>query len=110
MQAKQAKNKDKTLRKSFFEGFITNVFNPKATLFFLSLFTTVISPETPVTYQALYGVTAAIMAVGWFSFVSIALTQSTIRKMLSSVSIWIDRVTGLMFVLLGLKIATEKIN
>ena len=39
-------------RGAFVTGFITNGLNPKATLFFLSLFTVVINPHTPVAVQA----------------------------------------------------------
>ena len=36
--------------KAFVAGFITNGLNPKATLFFLSLFAVIISPFTPLSY------------------------------------------------------------
>jgi len=110
MQVEKAKNKTKTLKRSFVEGFVTNVLNPKATLFFLALFTQVISPETPLSWQLIYGTSIAIMVMGWFSIVSVTLTQAKIRAALSKISIWIDRVTGVMFIALGLKIAMEKLD
>ena len=42
----------RTARGAFTSGFVTNGLNPKATLFFLSLFTVVINPHTPLTVQA----------------------------------------------------------
>lgn len=110
MNVEKAKNKTKTLKRSFVEGFVTNVLNPKATLFFLALFTQVIQPETPLSWQLIYGTSIAIMVMGWFSIVSVTLTQAKIRAVLSKISVWIDRVTGVMFIGLGLKIATEKLN
>lgn len=41
-------------------GFLGNLLNPKATLFFLALFTQVIQPSTPLVIQAAYGITVAI--------------------------------------------------
>ncbi|WP_371921247.1 LysE family translocator, partial [Pseudomonas sp. HMWF006] len=38
----------RTARGAFTSGFVTNGLNPKATLFFLSLFTVVINPHTPL--------------------------------------------------------------
>ncbi len=108
MAVEKAKNKHKSLRKSFAEGFVTNVLNPKATLFFLALFTQVIAPETPKTWMAIYGTSIALVVGTWFSIVSVLLTQPKIRAKLSAMSVWIDRVTGGMFIALGLKIATEK--
>jgi len=110
MNVEKAKNKTKSLTRSFVEGFVTNVLNPKATLFFLALFTQVIRPDTPLSWQLIYGTSIAVMVMGWFSIVSVTLTQAKIRVKLSAISIWIDRVTGVMFIGLGLKIATEKLD
>ena len=43
-----------TVGKAFIAGFITNGLNPKATLFFLSLFAVIISPTTPFSYKVIY--------------------------------------------------------
>lgn len=43
----QAATIERTPRGAFVAGFMTNGLNPKATLFFLSLFTVVINPHTP---------------------------------------------------------------
>lgn len=110
MHAEKARNKSKSLKKSWAEGFVTNVFNPKATLFFLALFTQVIAPATPLAWQIIYGGTVALMATTWFTFVSVALTQRHIRQFFGKISVWIDRTTGVLFIALGLKIATEKLN
>jgi len=106
----KAKNKTKTLKRSFVEGFVTNVLNPKATLFFLALFTQILTPETPLSWQLIYGSSIALMVMGWFSTVSMTLTHAKVRAKLSAMSVWIDRVTGVMFITLGLKIATEKLS
>jgi len=46
---------ERTARGAFTSGFVTNGLNPKATLFFLSLFTVVINPHTPLMVQAVPG-------------------------------------------------------
>ncbi|MAS87078.1 MAG: amino acid transporter [Micavibrio sp.] len=104
----KAKNKQKTVFAAFREGFITNAFNPKATMFFLALFTQVVAPNTPMSWQLLYGVTIIALACIWFSIVSVVLTNPQLRSILSKFSVWIDRVTGVLLVGLGLKIITEK--
>lgn len=108
MIAAKAKNKHKSLKRSFADGFITNVLNPKATLFFLALFTQVLTPETPLSWQVIYGLSLMGMVALWFTFVAIVLTHAVIRQKLSSISVWIDRVTGGLFILLGLKVALSK--
>ena len=63
--------------KAFSIGFLTNGLNPKATLFFLALWTVVISPETPVGIQALYGVYLALATFAWFAMLSRLLGPAT---------------------------------
>ncbi|NRF50150.1 LysE family transporter, partial [Pseudomonas stutzeri] len=56
--------------RAFVIGFVTNGLNPKATLFFLSLFTVVISPDTPLLVQAGYGLYLAGATALWFLLVA----------------------------------------
>src|ERR1035437_4095521 len=48
-------------------GFITNVTNPKATLFFLSLFTVVIKPNMPLFLKTIMGAEMALVTFAWFA-------------------------------------------
>ena len=86
-------------------GFVTNVLNPKATLFFLSLFTQVISATTPLWIKTAYGLEMALATFVWFSFVSVVMTQKPVRKWFSGVKHHIDRVFGAIVVTLGIKVA-----
>ncbi len=81
-------------------GFITNVLNAKATLFFLALFTVVISPQTPVYVQVGYGLWMSVATGLWFSAVSLGLTRPGWQARYSRYHHWVERGMGL--VLLGL--------
>ena len=104
----QMQGRAKQGRKAFISGFITNALNPKATLFFLALFTQMIDPATPKTIQFYYGCVSAVTAGAWFTFFSIFLTHHSIRKRLAACSIWIDRMTGVGFIALAVKLAFAK--
>ena len=93
---------------AFRSGFITNLLNPKATLFFLALFTQIVSPATPYIIQVLFGLTCCIMVTTWFIVVSLFLTAPTIRNRFLKISKWIDRTCGAVFIALGLKLALTK--
>lgn len=90
-------------------GFITNLFNPKATLFFLALFTQILSPDIGITAKAVYGLTCIVMTMLWFSVVATVLTTPKIRSAFLRASKWIDRVCGAMFVALGIKLAVTRL-
>lgn len=93
---------------AFRSGFITNLFNPKATMFFLALFTQVIDPHVGFAIQLTYGVTCILMATIWFSIVATVLTTPAIRQRFLKMSKWIDRVCGGLFIALGLKLIATK--
>ncbi len=44
-----------SLFKAFTMGFLTNALNPKATIFFLAIFTTIVSTTTPMKVQVFMG-------------------------------------------------------
>jgi len=54
-------------------GFITNALNPKTTLFFLSIFTQVVTADTPIILQVIYGAIISVAHLLWFSFVVLLL-------------------------------------
>ncbi len=86
-------------------GFFTNGLNPKATLFFLSLFTVVIDPATPLTVQAGYGLYMAVATGVWFSSLSLLFGHSSVRRTFLKIGHWFDRLTGAVLIGLGLKLA-----
>ncbi|MEN9614388.1 MAG: hypothetical protein RLZZ347_695 [Candidatus Parcubacteria bacterium] len=86
-------------------GFLTNVLNPKATLFFLGLFTQVIDPTTPLFVQIAYGVEMATMTFVWFSLVALFFSHEKVRGRFARVSHYVDRALGGVLVALGIKIA-----
>jgi len=82
-------------------GFLTNALNPKATLFFVSLFSVVINPGTPVMLQAGYGLYMALATGLWFAMVAIFFTHPRVRRGFNRFGHWLDRVMGGVLVLLA---------
>lgn len=91
--------------KAFRDGFLTNLLNPKATMFFLAIFSQFITPETGHAVQALYGATCIVMTGLWFSFVTLVLTGQRIKSIFLRASRWIDRICGVLLVGLGIRLA-----
>jgi RhtB (resistance to homoserine/threonine) family protein len=88
-----------TSNQALITGFLTNALNPKATLFFVALFATVISPQTPRLVQVAYGVWMAVATAIWFSLVAVLLTRQEVRCRFLRHSHWVNRLLGM--VLLG---------
>jgi len=101
----EAKNSSKN---DFWSGFFTNSLNPKVALFFLAFFPQFITPsklEDPVPF-VLLGVTFAIIGVIWYVVLTLfASTFSTKIKSNPNSGIWLNKISGFVFVLMGLQIA-----
>ncbi|QND51138.1 LysE family transporter [Phyllobacterium sp. 628] len=92
----------------FLMGFVTNALNPKPVLFFLSLFSALVSHETPALVQATYGLFMATALIAWFVAVSTFFTMQSVRERFVAWGRWFNRVTGLVFIGLGIKLATQQ--
>ncbi|PZW67645.1 RhtB (resistance to homoserine/threonine) family protein [Pseudomonas sp. URMO17WK12:I1] len=100
----------RTPRGAFVTGFVTNGLNPKATLFFLSLFTVVINPHTPLLVQGGYGVYLAVATALWFCLVAMLFSQQHVRDGFARMGHWFDRLMGAVLVGLGIKLAFTELK
>ena len=98
------KRSKQTYRESFKLGLLTNILNPKATLFFLSLYAIIITDQTTMQIQALYGIWMAIMTTLWFSFLSILLTNKNVLKKIHRISNKVQLGTGLFLIVFAIKL------
>ncbi|WP_024600165.1 LysE family translocator [Pseudoalteromonas sp. TAE56] len=89
---------------AFRRGFFTNALNPKATLFFMSLFTLVISPTTPTSIQVGYGVYMALATWAWFSMLSMILSRNNVRFFFQQRGYWFDRGIGVILIALAVRV------
>lgn len=89
-------------------GFLTNVLNPKATLFFLSLFTIVISPDISKSTLAIGSFFMVLDTCLWFSIVSFFFTQKHIRSAYMKYETTFNKALGGLLLMLGLNVATSK--
>jgi RhtB (resistance to homoserine/threonine) family protein len=85
-------------------GFITNVTNPNATLFFLSIYTTLISAQTPVFVRALYGLEMSLATFAWFAVVALTFSLPIIKNRLAGAQFYIEKLMGVILILFALKI------
>lgn len=93
-----------TDRKAFLIGLVTNGINPKATLFFLSVFAVAVSAQTPNSIKMVYGGYLALATGLWFCFLSYFLSSQKVRTFLQSKGFWFDRLMGAVLILLALKL------
>lgn len=101
----EKKQETPSIKRAYWTGFLTNGLNPKATLFFLSLFTVVIGSDTPVTFQLFNGIYMALATAVWFCGISLVFGNSGVRRLFAKAGHWFERCMGGALLLLGLKLA-----
>jgi threonine/homoserine/homoserine lactone efflux protein len=97
-------------KKAFLNGFLINALNVKATLFFVSLFSVVIAPETLLSIKIAYGAYLVAATAAWFCFLSYILTQERVRFVLQRKGYILDRVMGLILLLLAIQLVLSDLN
>jgi RhtB (resistance to homoserine/threonine) family protein len=90
--------------KAFTMGFLTNILNPKALLFFLSLFTFVLNPMPPLWVILTCAAIVFLTAVVWFSSVAAFLTEKHTQILFLRFERTINIVLGLFLCYLGVRI------
>jgi len=85
-------------------GFLCNALNPKAPIYFLALFTVVLSPGLPLPTLLAYGAWIMVLQWAWFSLVALLFAHHAVRDRLFAARHWIDRAFGATMVALGIRV------
>ncbi|MGF1864306.1 LysE family translocator [Enterovibrio norvegicus] len=100
----QADIKPRSAGKLISMGFVCNALNPKAPLYFLSVFTLVLSPDMPIIELALLGAWMMFIQMVWFGSVALVLSKPSVQAKFKKVGHWVDRVLGSVMLVFGLKL------
>ncbi|WP_104402981.1 LysE family translocator [Vibrio penaeicida] len=110
-QAPSAPNMVLSNRKqAFLRGFITNILNPKALVFFVSLMSSLVPAS-----MSLSGKSAALLILwslsfAWFSALAWMLSTARFQAKLKRMSLYIDGLCGLIFTGIGLSILYQVLS
>lgn len=98
-------------RKIFAQGFLTNVLNPKVAVFFLAFVPQFIDADAPHKAVAflILGTIFNLNGMLWCHALALFTAGASARiKVSPLVSLWLNRVTGGLFIWLGVKLALSK--
>ncbi|WP_219515835.1 LysE family translocator [Proteus penneri] len=94
-----------SFKKAFMQGFFCNLLNPKATLFFLAVFTQVLSIDSSIGEKLWYAFIIWGLAVVYWPLLVLLIQSAPVRKVLNKIQKSIDKVLGVVLIGLGIKVA-----
>lgn len=86
------------------QGFFVNVLNPKVTLFFIALFTNVVSLSTPLMTQIGYGLWLSIYTIFWFALVAWGFSRKPVLVWYQAHGHFFDWMMGIVLLLIAMKL------
>jgi len=93
------------LRKAFMQGYLCNLLNPKATLFFLAMFTQVLQVNSSLGEKLWYASIIIGLSVIWWPLLSLLIQSAPVRRGLAKAQKIVDKLLGGVLIGLGIKVA-----
>ncbi|MFB5173688.1 LysE family translocator [Erwinia amylovora] len=94
-----------SLKKAFLQGYLCNLLNPKATLFFLSIFTQVLDVNSGISEKLLYaGIILGLSSI-WWPLLVMLMQSGPVRRGLTKAQRVVDKLLGGVLIALGIKVA-----
>ncbi len=93
------------LGKAFVQGYLCNLLNPKATLFFLAMFTQVLQINSSLGEKLWYAGIIVGLSVIWWPLLVVLIQSGPVRRGLAKAQKLIDKLLGGVLIALGIKVA-----
>lgn len=91
-------------REAFSKGFATNILNPKALVFFISLMSSLVPADMSLSGKGFALVILFGLSLFWFSLLAWMLSTKALQKKLHEATVYIDGLCGALFSMIGLSI------
>ncbi|ELZ9928491.1 LysE family transporter [Cronobacter malonaticus] len=94
-----------SLKRAFIQGYLCNLLNPKATLFFLAMFTQVLNVNSGLMEKLWYAGIIVALTLVWWPLLVLLIQSQPVRRGLTKAQKVIDKLLGGMLLALGIKVA-----
>ncbi|WP_444995707.1 LysE family translocator [Aliikangiella sp. IMCC44359] len=110
IESPKLSQKSISIRNAFTEGFLTNILNPKVSMFYLAAFPQFISVnDSALSAYALVSAHSLVNVV-WFSAMVFTLFRLKNATNNPKFKVWLNSITGVVFIGFGAKLALSKIS
>lgn len=97
-----------TMRHAYQQGVFTSLSNPKAAVFFGSLFVASLPSDATATDKVLLVTAVFAVSVAWYSCVALVMSTGPVRALYERSGTAIDRIAGVVLIALGLRLVVPE--
>ncbi|PTO83573.1 LysE family translocator [Vibrio splendidus] len=97
-------------RQAFSKGFATNILNPKALVFFISLMSSLVPADMSLSGKGFALIILFGLSLFWFSLLAWMLSTKALQKKLNEATVYIDGLCGVVFSLIGVSILWQSLS
>ncbi len=90
--------------KEFLLGMASGLSNPKNIIFYLSLFSVVLTPQITTSLTVGLGIWMTLLVFAWDAMIIFVLSQQKVRKTFSKMAYYFDKVAGALLGFMGYKL------
>jgi threonine/homoserine/homoserine lactone efflux protein len=101
---------ENTFFKELITGFMSGILNPKNLLFYLSLFTVVLTPEVGLAFKLGLGLWMTAIVFLWDLSIIFLLSTPKVRSKFTKLAYYIDKITGAILGLIGFAIVKSALT
>lgn len=96
--------------REFLAGFLSGILNPKNLLFYLSLFTVVLTKDVNMAFKIGLGLWMTTVVFAWDVFIIVLLSKHEVRRRFAKFAYYIDKFTGLVLGAIGVSIVRSAVT
>ncbi len=102
--AKLEAGEETTILQSAREGFLISMLSPKIALFFIALFSQYVALGNDLGNQMIVVATPFVVDGLWYTFITLVLSHSRVVDRIRSKAVLIDRLSGIVLILLAIRL------
>ena len=95
----------RSYRRQFTLGFLSGILNPKNAIFYLAIFSVMVSQETPLLIRGLYGCWMSCVVFIWDSLVVLFFNRQGTKDRLRPVVYYLEKISGIVLAFFGIFLA-----
>lgn len=104
MESAAGPTEQKSLRQGFVNGFLCNILNPKAFVFYLSIFSQFMTPGIFGWVEWIYGFEVVATIGAWFIVLSSLISSKVFRSLYQRCRVWLERCFGVLLVYFAFRV------